>query len=78
MATIKTVSKLSGKYFNFADVTNFIVSQGKFSLASILQNACNREKFNGIEYVTKSEAQTFIIPSIFRQMECEVTTIMTL
>jgi hypothetical protein len=75
MATIKRVSKISGKYFDFADVTYFIVMQGKFSLASMLQKACNREKFKNVEYVKYEEAATFIIPSIFNRMKKEIPAI---
>lgn len=68
-----TTGSNTGSYFRFSDVTDYIRTKTfKFTLADVIERSAKRITINNVEFISTTEAQTFIAPALFRQMECTV------
>ncbi len=67
-------------YMNSEEVTNYLESNGKWTLASIVEEVCRpnvslgtAKAKRGIYYSTQ-DLRNVIVPKLFREMECSVIT----
>lgn len=73
--TAKTLKP--GKYHEFTAVMDWLYfTSCRTSLASIFKKAARTIEVEGTVFVSAEEAKTFIVPSLYREMECDITTYM--